>query len=244
MSAEPLAVDASGPEPKAGSRLPSILLGLLGGVVVLAGVWFLFLAPDSSVTQPGATGGAADPVGESEPLQVELAQSSTDVDVAALPVVTYDIYLARDPFEPVVEPDPPAEETTSSTPGAVDPVTGEPTPASGTPVPEDPAAPGSPAPGTDPGTGQPLPSTDGGTSGSCTGQEELVCDGRVVSLLGVTVRNGERVATIQVGTDLYEVAHGEVFASYFRVVEFVSDTVVRLQYGELIYEVTLSRSMK
>jgi hypothetical protein len=217
--------------------LSSILFGLLGGAVVLVGVWFLVLAPDTTAAQSGSTAGASQPSSGSEPLQADLAESSTELDLAALPVVTYDVYLARDPFEPVVEPDPPADEAPPSTADPVDPVTGEP-----------PTAPGTPTPGADaephPSPEQPLPPTDGGASGSCTGQEELVCDGRVVSFQGMTVRNGERVATVQVGTDIYEVAHGEVFASYFRVVEFVSDTVIRLQYGELIYEVTLSRSMK
>jgi hypothetical protein len=89
-----------------------------------------------------------------------------------------------------------------------------------------------------------VPPPDGTSSGTCTGQEELVCDGRVVTLDSVTMRNGERVATIQVGTDVYEVAQGEVFASTFRVVEF-TETGVRLQYGELIYELTAAhRSLK
>jgi hypothetical protein len=251
VSAESPVVDAVDPEQKPGSRLPRILLGALGGLVVLAGVWFLFLTPDTTASQAASTAGAADLVGEPEPVQADAAQSSSDLSIEALPVVTYDIYLARDPFEPVVDPDPPAGETSPDAAGPVELVAGEPTTDQpGTPVSADPTEPGTASPpGTDPQPsptpGQPLPPGDGSSSGSCTGQEELVCDGRVVSFQGMTVRNGERVATIQVGTDVYEVAHGEVFASHFRVVEFVSDSMIRLQYGELIYELSASqRSMK
>jgi hypothetical protein len=254
VSAEPLTGSEETSAPR--TRLPVILFATLVGLAVLVGAWLLWLSPGGD----GAGAAAA-----SEELAVasdeELAQpATTDADgtLEPLPVVTHDIYLARDPFEPVVEEESAAADGGDGTSDGATPAS---VTADGLPVVEDP----DPVPGTEPqpgdplpvagdplpGEGEPLPDAggfvppaDGTSSGTCTGQEELVCDGRVVTLDSVTMRNGARVATIQVGTDVYEVAQGEVFASTFRVVEF-TEAGVRLQYGELIYELTAAnRTLK
>jgi hypothetical protein len=244
------------------SRLAGILLGSLAGLVILVLVWFLWLAPAGNDAEPAAAEGEPAVAAGDE----VLAQPVTGDDelLEPLPAVTHDVYLARDPFEPVVEEEEPAQESSEgatseggtpddatsdgATPVAA-PVDGEPVVVGTEPLPVAEPLPGD---GGAPAEGEPLPDadgfvvpTDGTASGTCTGQEELVCDGRVVTLDSITMRNGERVATIQVGTDVYEVARGEVFASTFRVVEFSSDSAVMLQYGELIYELTAAhRSMK
>jgi hypothetical protein len=235
------------------SRLSGILLGGLAGLAILGAVWSLWLAPGGTSVEPAA---ADDAQAVSAGDEV-LAQPATGDDelLEPLPAVTYDVYLARDPFDPVVEEEVPSEDTGGTEGAPSDEPTPVVAPADGDPVVvgTDPLPVTEPLPGDEalPVDGEPLPVTDGfvptdGTAGgTCTGQEELVCDGRVVSLDSITMRNGERVATIQVGTDVYEVARGEVFASTFRVVEFSSDTAVRLQYGELIYDLTATHgSMK
>jgi hypothetical protein len=56
--------------------------------------------------------------------------------------------------------------------------------------------------------------------------DDLVCNGRVVSLIEIrTGEDGSRVAIIQVDTTIYEVAAGDTFAGNF-VVQSISETEV------------------
>jgi hypothetical protein len=244
-------VELSGAVAETGrSRVSVVLLGLLGAGLLLAMVWFLFLVPDG--TEPPVD---PDLAAAADADAVEALPTSDGVDdelaLEPLPVTTYDVYLARDPFEPVVEP--PSGSTseggvTTADGSSVVPVVAETTVGDGSTTDvsgTDGAV--APAPGDDPGDPDGAPVGGGPaygdvtTSGTCVGQEELVCDGRVVTLQSVTMRNGERVAVVQVDTDIYEVAHGEIFAGSFRVVEFASDGSVLLQYGEAIYPLAASR---
>jgi hypothetical protein len=254
VSAEPLTGSEETSAPR--SRLPVILFATLVGLAVLVGAWLLWLAPGGDGAGAAAAIDDLAVAADDEPARP--AAADVDGTLEPLPVVTHDIYLARDPFEPVVEEEAAASDSGDGTSEGATPASvtadGLPVVEAPDPVPGTEPQPGDPLPVAGdplPGEGEPLPDAggfvpppDGTSSGTCTGQEELVCDGRVVTLDSVTMRNGERVATIQVGTDVYEVAQGEVFASTFRVVEF-TETGVRLQYGELIYELTAAhRSLK
>ncbi len=78
--------------------------------------------------------------------------------------------------------------------------------------------------------------TDGGGGGSgsdpCTGTEEVVCEGRVVSLVDVFVADdGSARAVVQVDTTLYEVGEGDTFAQNFQVLA-IDPPCVTLLYGD------------
>ena len=151
--------------------------------------------------------------------------------VEELPTVTYEIYLARDPFEPVRTP--PVEDTTDDNDTiVVDP--DDPT------DPDDPEAPTDPTDPSDPSDPDaPRPPEEE----RCVGDEaEAVCDGQVVSLLDLTTETGEDMAVIQVDTTVYEVRAREVFAERFQLlsidraagsVEYLfGDSRHRLRLGE------------
>jgi hypothetical protein len=62
--------------------------------------------------------------------------------------------------------------------------------------------------------------------------DDLVCNGRVVSLIEIrTGEDGESVAIIQVDTTIYEVAVGETFAGNFACSRSAR-TEVYIQYGD------------
>lgn len=123
--------------------------------------------------------------------------------------VTHEVFLSRDPFSPVVPEEPeaiaPADPATPTTPGT--PVPG--TPAPGTPAPGTPTSPTTPTSGQD----------------RCTGDHEVVCDGRVITLVDiVTASDGTLAAVVQVDTARYEVREGEVFAGFFVLLDVTSTT--------------------
>ena len=140
--------------------------------------------------------------------------TDTAAEPVALPLVSYELFLARDPFEPVV-PEPEPEDP-------VDPAD-----------PADPAAPTDPADPADPAA--PTPGT-GVTNGPCTGDVEVVCDGRVLSVVEIFEVNGELVAVIQVDTMRYEVRAGDTFADVFEVVSITPDEV-RLLFGDRVVRI-------
>lgn len=88
------------------------------------------------------------------------------------------------------------------------------------------APPGDDGEGTDGGGG------DGSTSGPCRGDEQVVCEGRTVTLIDVYVgADGEPVAVVQVDSTLYEVRRGDSFANNFQVVS-IDPPCVTLLYGD------------
>ena len=147
------------------------------------------------------------------------AQATADEPVA-LPLVSYELFLARDPFEPVV-PEPEPEPTDPADPA--DPT--DPT------DPTDPADPTDPSDPADPGT-----PGNGVANGPCTGDTEVVCDGRVLTVIEVFESNGEFVAVIEVDTMRYEVRAGDTFADVFEVVSITPDEV-RVLYGDRIVRI-------
>lgn len=184
-----------------------VLLGVLAGVVVLAGLWFFLIspllvgddgvAPDVTATEPGTT---ADPDVESP------VDEDTDVGaVVALPIETYEVFLSRDPFEPVI-PRPTA--------GGAD---GGGTDGGGT------DGGGTDGGGTDGG------GTDGGgTDGG--GTPGVVTDADVVDVF--VDDTGRARALIRVGDLLYTVGEGDVFDDGFLVVTITDACVTLRQDGQ------------
>jgi hypothetical protein len=136
-----------------------------------------------------------------------------------LPIVTYEIYLSRDPFDPVVP-----EPTSAATSGGAEATqaSGAIQPSLGLPDPEDPADPADPIDPTD-------PNEDVRQSG-CRGEAEVICDGRVVTLIGIR-DDGEPRAAIQVDTTVYDVGVGDRFAEYFQV-RSIEGGCANLLYGD------------
>lgn len=192
-----------------------LVLGLIGAAVVAGlAAWSLGAAGDD--TGPSAL--ADDPSFIAESGDDEASDPQEADEPIPLPLVTYELFLARDPFEPVV-PDP--------VPAA--PAPGEPT------DPADPTAP--PAPDTPPTTPPNESNTNGNSTanenGACTGTIEVVCNGRVLSVIEIAEENGELVAVIEVDTMRYRVGVGDVFADNFQVVS-ISPNEVRILFGDRV----------
>jgi hypothetical protein len=210
---------------------------LLVGVVVVAVVVAVvaFLGGDDDLTEPVAAEGSE--LVASEALEApSLAADVSDVELAALPTVTYDVYLARDPFDPVIpEPVAAAGETVqtqpSTEPDAAQPVGSDPT--------DDATQPG----GDDVGD---TPDDGADPTDACRGDggEEVVCNGHVVTLQSLT-NGAEPLAVIQVDTVVYGVVPGQVFAERFQFLDVVDDRTVRLLYGDEVFRVSVGeRVMK
>lgn len=160
----------------------------------------------------------------------------------ALPVVTHDVYLARDPFEPVRTP--PSEEASGSG-GDADTIVIAPD-GDDADDPADPSNPGEPSPSdpSDPSypTDPDAPDGPGGEDRCDGGEDEAVCNGHVVTLLDIATEDGSDVASIQVDTTVYEVREGEGFADRFQLLEIdrqeqhvhglYGDARFRLRVGE------------
>jgi hypothetical protein len=157
-------------------------------------------------------------------LATDSAAPGDDSIGSVLPVVTYEVFLSRDPFDPVVPEEEPVSTVDTSDPNVVvDPANPVVVVDPANPVvvvnPTDPAAPLPVLPPSEPGDPR------------CIGQEELVCDGRVVTLLETTMIDGVPVAVIQVGATVYEVRVGETFAGTFVLVA-INPPSATILYGD------------
>ncbi|MEX0651805.1 MAG: hypothetical protein WD186_07245 [Actinomycetota bacterium] len=230
-------------------RNPLVLV-LAAVAAILAGalVWFFVISPLLLGDDAGNPAVTAPPPG---PATTEPGEDPTDAPSAEelleeaeiglpSPTVTYEVFLARDPFDPVV----PLLAVGAGDGGpGVDDVPGSPTSPTSPTAPGDPTSPGDPSSPGDPGSpgspGSPGTPGNGGApppSGGCTEGENLVCDGRVVSLIEIrTGDDGEPVAVIQVDSTIYEVRVGETFAGSFRLQSIGRDRVVLL-YGDDAFE--------
>lgn len=188
-------------------------LGLTGALAFVAAVVVTSPVPvEEAGVMPPAAPAATDTAEEEE------AVTTADQPIA-LPLVSYELFLARDPFEPVVpEPEPEPEPVDPTDP--LDPTD----PA----APTDPTDPADPADPTTPGNGV--------ANGGCVGDVEVVCDGRVLSVIEVSESNGEFVAVIQVDTMRYEVGVGDTFADVFEVVSISADQV-RILFGDRVVRI-------
>ncbi|HEX2027497.1 MAG TPA: hypothetical protein VHF25_05805 [Nitriliruptorales bacterium] len=199
-------------EPPANQR--RLLLIVLGVVVVLALLWLFVLAPllagdDEEPEEPAA-------VVPEETEAPELAQATPSPEVTGdaeqLPVETFEVFLARDPFRPVrAAPDAGGETTGGGTTAGA--TTGAPT-TGGAPTPGAPT-PGGPTPG---------PPTQGGG-------ESTRVEGREVALIDVFVQDGVERAVVQVDGTAYEVGEGDTFAENFRVLS-IDPPCVTLLFGD------------
>jgi hypothetical protein len=210
-------------------RDPRRLLLAAAGALLLGGLlWFFVFAPlTGSEAEELTVVNAATTTDDTDTAPVE-----AEVTIEDLPLVTYEVFLDRDPFDPVV-PEPVS--TTETDTGDGEP-TGEaggeteaPTDPNAPPDPNQPTEPG----GTPPATGTPPTTAPAQGVGNCTADgEDLVCNGRVVSLIEIrTGDDGELLAIIQVDTTIYEVGVGDTFAGSFRV-HSISETEVLIQYGD------------
>lgn len=189
----------------------------IGGVVAVAG-----LAGD------GASGGVASPAAqEATPSPTPTPTSTgtaTDEVVAIedLRVTSYEVFLSRDPFEPVVPVLSGGADDGSGTPMPAPTVapTSSPTTAPTVSPTTSPTTSPSPAPG---GTASPSPDgcVDGGT---------VVCGGQTVALVDV-YDDGEPGAVVRVDGTIYEVRTGEVFAGNFEV-RSIESPCATLLYGD------------
>lgn len=179
------------------------------------------------VDLPGNSGG---PLTDALPQETETdapTEAPTDLGEVDFSVSTYEVFLARDPFEPVV-PEPAAGGDGGGGSGTESP-TNSPT---GSPTTSPTASPTT-SPTTSP-TASPTPtpsptSTNGGSG--CQQDGAVVCDGHRVSLVDVFEEDGESKAVVRVDDVLYEVETGEVFASSFQV-RSVESPCVTLLYGD------------
>lgn len=168
-------------------------------------------------------------VSESDDDGTEEAAEGVDTPIL-LPLVAYEVFLSRDPFEPVVEPDEPSV-----------PVDGNSDPAD----PDDPnAAPGAPS---DPNGTQTDPVRPGGDpngtqTGQCQGDAEVVCSGKLLVLEDLRTVDGEEIAVIVVGDVTYQVRPGERFAESFELLRIDIDSV-RLLYGDEVFSLRLLSSV-
>jgi hypothetical protein len=237
------------PAPADGGRqLNPILLGLLI-LVALVGLFFLVVRPLLAGDVPDETATpAATPAATSEeveqPVEGDVASDGVS-DVDQLPVVTYEVFLARDPFDPVV-PEPVAvvepvatdDGTTDggTTDGATDGATDGGTTDGGT------TDGGTTDGGTTDGGTTDGGTTDGGTTdggqtpaAGCSGEDTVTCDGRIVSLVEVQGSGTAALAIVQVDSSLYEVAAGDTFAGSFHLGS-ISGSCATVLYGDDAFE--------
>lgn len=182
---------------------------LLGMVLLLAAVGALWWALADGRDQGTASSSGSDEVvlaqsdeGDAEPDEPEVASVELDV--------TYEVFLARDPFESIRPPEPAATDPDDANGDGNGNGTGDSSDGSTDPDdPTDPSAPDSKDP------------VDGNGNGPCRTGTEAVCDGTVVVLQSVTATS----ATIQVGGVSYAVAPGDVFAGNFQLLRIDGDCV-------------------
>lgn len=158
------------------------------------------------VVSPPSSGGVATPLPQESG---DEADTDTAATLAALDVTRYEVFLSRDPFEPL-RPNVVPAPTTTATPG----VTPTATPTPGT----------TPTPGATP---TPTPTAPDG----CQQGAQVVCSGRTVALIDVFEDAQGSGAVVQVDSTLYTVRDGEIFAGSF-LVESIEPPCVTLLFGD------------
>jgi hypothetical protein len=198
-------------------RLRSAVLATgTGFAVLLAGfvVW-MGTAPSETV-RPTALPDSATVVAEAED-EEDATATDEGLELIALPLVAYELFLARDPFEPVV-PEPEPAPTDPSDPDDAD-GNGDGNVGNGD--------------GNSDGNGNVTDGSGDASAPSCTRGVEVVCDGRVLTVVEVLEENGEMVAVIQVDTMRWRVTVGDVFADIYQALSISADEV-RVLYGDRI----------
>lgn len=163
-------------------------------------------------------------VAQETEVPTEAPTSFTDVEFR---VASYEVFLGRDPFEPVV-PEPVAAEDGATNGDGTETPTVSPDP-DATSDPSDPSDPSGPTPTTDPGSGSEAPSNG---ESDCQQNGTVVCDGHTVSLVDVFEgADGSPRAAIRVDDVVHEVAPGDTFATNFRLLSVDGESAT-VQYGD------------
>jgi hypothetical protein len=184
-------------EPRSRRVLVLVVLGAL--VVAVAGLVVLSVIRG----EPGPSVPIHDAPAPSAGAGLETATS-----VSAAPVVTYDVELSRDPFDPVV----PELESVE----VIDTVATDPFSDPGQPVLVGDAGPTSVTP----------------TEDRCSGTQEVVCDGQVVSLLDIrSGDDGLLVAVVQVDATVHQLRKGDPFGERY-VLQQVTASTATIAYGD------------
>jgi hypothetical protein len=187
------------------NRTPLLIVaGVAVAAIVGLLVWAFVLGGDDDVFEPIPS--AADAARDSG----EVPAAAGTVDEGPPPVETVEVFLSRDPFQPV-RPD------SATGPGDGDGRDGAPAPSD----PSDPADPTDPAPPDD-GDTDPAPKN---------GDDSATVEGHEVELIDVFEENGVRRVTIRVDSTLYTVGEGDTFADNFRVLS-IDPPCATLLYGD------------
>jgi hypothetical protein len=207
-------------EPMTSRWLLPVGLAVVAALIVGVAVWLgSGPAPDQMAVLDSA---GVDTEPEAEPDGADDTTDPGDEVADVVPTVTYEVFLERDPFEPVREPviedDTAADDTIVVEPDPDDPSDPDDPAAPSDPSdpsdPRDPSDPGDPSDPRDPAAPAP-----GGGDRCEGGKGEVVCDGHVVTLQEITRDGGADRAVIQVDTVVYEVGAGERFAERFQLLD-------------------------
>ena len=221
------------------------------GLLIGALLSWTFLGGSSTGESDTLQVASAEEVEEQEEVPDEVEAPDVDADVdegAPLPVVTYEVYLERDPFDPVVpeeepeptetDPSPDVDDDRRAVTDPNDPRLDRDDPRYDPRLdrddprfdPDDPRL--DPDINDDNNNNRDRRPRDRSDDDACRGgNQEAVCEGQVVSLLEVD-RSGEApTAIVQVDTSVYEVRRGDTFAEQFSLTAINGDCVTLL-YGD------------
>ena len=164
----------------------ALIVGIL--LVVVLGLWFFLLRGGDE--EPTALAPTTTPTTEPLPEETEEPDGPRR---GRGPVETFELFAARDPFDPLVA----AEATGGAGPAGNPPTTG--------------------TNGTDTGTGTATGGTGTGGSGGISGGGGENVGGHRVRLVDVFVQGGRNRAQVQVDGTVYTVDEGETFADNFQL---------------------------
>jgi hypothetical protein len=230
-------LDSTAPRQRSTALMAALALVTLAALAVGA---YTFLGGDSNQGGASAAPDSVLAATEAGP-ELDPAPEAVAASLETLPVVTYDVFLSRDPFDPVVpEPVAAASDGGSSEVQVIDDT--DPSDAS-----EDGADDGSSRDGDaafDGDRGEEHVDDAAGSEACRGGSDEVVCDGHVVSLLSLTTGD-DPMAVIQVDTETYGVKRGQAFAERFLFLDVVDEGTIRLLYGDEVFRISIGeRVMK
>jgi hypothetical protein len=228
VSANDTNVDAPGSSRSSSRLLLLLLIVVLAAAAVAAALWLTGGDDPEPAPVAAAPSAAAGADTDDAPGSDATTDTAEPVASSELPVVTYEVFLSRDPFQPVVPEDVQQTGANPTDPGtSTDPA--DPDDATDTDDSSDPEDPdGSNGSGSSGGS-----TTD---ARACSSRGELVCDGQVVTLIDVTTRDdGERIAVIQIDTTIYEVQRGQTFAGSYQL-RAIDGACVSLLYGDEAFQ--------
>ena len=199
---------------------PLVVVGMIGLVVLGSNPDAGELESDVLAVTPLPPVAPVADAGDEDESDVE----AINADLAVLR--TFEIVLARDPFAPVVPEDLPAPPSNDDNNDNAAPIP---------PTPTDPSLPTAPSNSTD-------PSNNDRPDRECVGQEELICNGKVVTLDSIQGTGDDQRALIQVDIIVYSVQPGDRFASSFELLRIDGDCAV-LAYGDDVQQLCIGETV-